>query len=101
MFTTNATAFPGWKHIVADADGRKDFSEIIALAKTCPAPQRLETGKIVGGFGHNQVFALADKVVEAVKSGAIKKFVVMSGCDGRQAGRDYYGDLRRLSHKTR
>lgn len=93
VFTTNATAFPGWKHIVADADGRKDFSEIIALAKTCPAPKRLETGKIVGGFGHNQVFALADKVVEAVKSGAIKKFVVMSGCDGRQAGRDYYGDF--------
>ena len=78
---------------MADADGRKDFSEIIALAKTCPAPQRIETGKIVGGFGHNQVFALADKVVEAVKSGAIKKFVVMSGCDGRQAGRDYYGDF--------
>ena len=93
VFTTNATGYPGWKHVPTGADGKKDFSEIIALAKTCPAPTSIEKGSIVGGFAHNQVFALADKVVDAVKSGAIKKFVVMSGCDGRQAGRDYYADF--------
>ena len=93
VFTTNATGYPGWKHVTTGADGKKDFSEIIALAKTCPAPTSIEKGCIVGGFAHNQVFALADKVVDAVKSGAIKKFVVMSGCDGRQAGRDYYADF--------
>ena len=93
VFTTNATGYPGWKHVTTGADGQKDFSEIIALAKTCPAPTSIEKGSIVGGFAHNQVFALADKVVDAVKSGAIKKFVVMSGCDGRQAGRDYYADF--------
>ena len=93
VFTTNATGYPGWKHVPTGADGQKDFSEIIALAKTCPAPTSIEKGSIVGGFAHNQVFALADKVVDAVKSGAIKKFVVMSGCDGRQAGRDYYADF--------
>ena len=93
VFTTNATGYPGWKHVTTGADGKKDFSEIIALAKTCPAPTSIENGSIVGGFAHNQVFALADKVVDAVKSGAIKKFVVMSGCDGRQAGRDYYADF--------
>ena len=87
MFTTNSTGFPGWKHIPADANGKKDFSEIIALAKTCQAPKEIETGKIVGGFAHEQVFALADKVVEAVKSGAIRKFVVMAGCDGRMKSR--------------
>ena len=93
VFTTNATGYPGWKHVPTGADGQKDFSEIIALAKTCPAPTSIEKGSIVGGFAHNQVFALADKVVDAVKSGAIKKFVVLSGCDGRQAGRDYYADF--------
>ena len=93
VFTTNATGYPGWKHVTTGADGKKDFSEIIALAKTCPAPTSIEKGSIVGGFAHNQVFALADKVVDAVKSGAIKKFVGMSGCDGRQAGRDYYADF--------
>ena len=93
VFTTNATGYPGWKHVTTGADGKKDFSEIIALAKTGPAPTSIEKGSIVGGFAHNQVFALADKVVDAVKSGAIKKFVVMSGCDGRQAGRDYYADF--------
>ena len=93
VFTTNATGYPGWKHVTTGTDGKKDFSEIIALAKTCPAPTSIEKGSIVGGFAHNQVFALADKVVDAVKSGAIKKFVVMSGCDGRQAGRDYYADF--------
>lgn len=93
VFTTNATGYPGWKHVPTTADGTKDFSEIITLAKTCAAPTSIERGTIVGGFAHNQVFALADKVVEAVKSGAIKKFVVMSGCDGRHAGRDYYADF--------
>ena len=72
VFTTNATGYPGWKHVTTGADGKKDFSEIIALAKTCPAPTSIEKGSIVGGFAHNQVFALADKVVDAVKSGAIK-----------------------------
>lgn len=90
VFTTNSTGYPGWKHIVADADGKKDFSEIIALAQTCLAPKEIETGTIVGGFAHEQVFALADKVVDAVKSGAIRKFIVMAGCDGRMKSRDYY-----------
>lgn len=93
VFTTNSTGFPGWKHIVADAEGKKDFSEIIAIAKTCEAPKEIETGKIIGGFAHAQVFALADKVVDAVKSGAIRKFVVMAGCDGRMKSRDYYTEF--------
>jgi hydroxylamine reductase len=93
VFTTNSTGFPGWKHIVADADGKKDFSEIIAMAKTCKAPQEIEHGTIVGGFAHAQVFALADKIVDAVKSGAIRKFVVMAGCDGRMRSRDYYTEF--------
>lgn len=74
-------------------DGSKDFSEVIEMAKTCQAPKEIEQGEIIGGFAHNQVFALADKVVEAVKSGAIQKFVVMGGCDGRHKERDYYGDF--------
>ena len=93
IFTTNAAGFPGCKHVPADATGKKDFSEIIALAKTLPAPQEIETGTIVGGFAHNQVLALADQVVEAVKSGAIKKFFVMAGCDGRMKDRDYYTEF--------
>lgn len=93
VFTTNSTGYPGWKHIAADADGRKDFTEIIEAALNCQPPRSIEKGSIVGGFGHNQVFALADKVVEAVKSGAIRKFVVMSGCDGRQRGRNYYTEF--------
>ena len=93
MYTTNAAGHPGCVHIEADKDGHKDFSAIIAQAKTCPPPQEIETGKIIGGFAHAQVFALADKVVEAVKSGAIKKFVVMGGCDGRQGARSYYTDF--------
>lgn len=93
VFTTNATGFPGWKHIVADENGHKDFSEVIEIAKTCKAPTAIEQGEIVGGFAHAQVFALADKVVEAVKSGAIRKFVVMSGCDGRMKSRDYYTEF--------
>ena len=84
IFTTGLVGYPGVKHIAdRKPGGQKDFSEIIALAKTCPAPTELEQGEIVGGFAHQQVFALADKVVEAVKSGAIKRFVVMAGCDGR------------------
>ena len=93
IFTTGATGYPGCKHIVADANGRKDFSELIALAKTLPAPEEIETGSIVGGFAHDQVLALADKVVDAVKSGAIKKFFVMAGCDGRMKNREYYTDF--------
>ena len=93
VFTTNATGFPGWKHITADPNGHKDFSEVIEIAKTCKAPTAIEQGEIIGGFAHAQVFALADKVVDAVKSGAIRKFVVMSGCDGRMKSRDYYRDF--------
>jgi hydroxylamine reductase len=93
IFTSNAVGYPGVKHIPTGADGKKDFSEIIELAKNCAAPTEIETGTIVGGFAHNQVMALADKVVDAVKSGAIKRFVVMAGCDGRQKGRSYYTDV--------
>jgi len=93
VFTTNATGFPGWKHITADTNGHKDFSEVIEIAKTCKAPTAIEQGEIIGGYAHAQVFALADKVVDAVKSGAIRKFVVMSGCDGRMKSRDYYRDF--------
>ncbi len=90
IYTTGSAGLPGAKHIVAGADGKKDFSAIIAHAKKCAAPTEIETGKIVGGFAHNQVLALADKVVDAVKSGAIRKFFVMAGCDGRMKDRDYY-----------
>ena len=90
IFTTGSSGFPGCKHIAADEGGKKDFSEIIAMAKTLPAPEQIEEGSIVGGFAHNQVLALADKVVEAVKSGAIRKFFVMAGCDGRMKSREYY-----------
>ncbi|MBI4858182.1 MAG: hydroxylamine reductase [Acetobacterium woodii] len=93
IFTTGASGHPGCTHIDADANGKKDFSQIIEMAKRLKAPTEIETGKIVGGFAHEQVFALADKVVDAVKSGAIKKFFVMAGCDGRMKSRDYYGDF--------
>jgi hydroxylamine reductase len=93
LYTTGATGFPGCKHIEGGIGDKKDFSEIIELAKTCPAPTEIESGEIIGGFAHEQVFALADQVVEAVKSGAIKKFVVMGGCDGRSKGRDYYTEF--------
>ena len=93
LFTTGAVGVDGCAHIDADENGHKDFSKVIELAKTCQAPEQLETGKIVGGFAHEQVFALADKVVDAVKSGAIKHFVVMAGCDGRQKSRQYYADF--------
>ena len=93
IFTTGSSGYPGCKHIVADADGKKNFSEVIELAKKCKAPIEIEKGSIIGGFAHNQVFQLADKVVEAVKSGAIKQFVVMGGCDGRMKSRSYYTDF--------
>ena len=93
IFTTGASGFAGCKHITADENGKKDFSEVIALAKTLPSPEEIETGTIVGGFAHNQVMALADKVVDAVKSGAIKKFFVMAGCDGRIKSREYYTEF--------
>ena len=94
LFTTGMVGYPGAKHIADRADGSaKDFSEIIALAKKCESPEEIETGKIVGGFAHHQVLALADKVVEAVKSGAIKRFVVMAGCDGRQKSRSYFTEV--------
>lgn len=93
MFTTGASGFPGCTHIEG-VDGQvKDFSEIIELAKTCKAPTEIEKGEIIGGFAHNQVFALADKIVDAVKTGAIKKFFVMAGCDGRAKSRNYYTDF--------
>jgi hydroxylamine reductase len=93
IFTTGSAGYPGCRHIVADANGNKDFSEMIALAKTLPVPEAIETGSIVGGFAHQQVLALADKVVEAVKSGAIRKFFVMAGCDGRMKSRSYYTEF--------
>ena len=93
LFTTGAAGYPGCKHIDGAYGETKDFSEIIELAKKCEAPEELETGTIVGGFAHEQVFALADKVVDAVKSGAIRKFVVMAGCDGRMKSREYYKEF--------
>ena len=94
IFTTGMTGYPGVKHIPDRKEGgTKDFSEIIELAKKCDPPVEIETGKIVGGFAHNQVLALADKVVDAVKSGAIKRFIVMAGCDGRQKTRSYYTEV--------
>lgn len=99
LYTTGATGFPGCKHIGGGIGEQKDFSEIIALAKTCPSPTQIEDGELVGGFAHAQVFALADKVVDAVKSGAIKKFVVMGGCDGRSKSRDYYTEFAKALPK--
>lgn len=94
IFTTGASGLDGAKHIPERKNGQqKDFSEIIEMAKTCLPPREIENGTIVGGFAHAQVMALADKVVEAVKSGAIKKFFVMAGCDGRMKGRNYYTDF--------
>lgn len=90
LYTTGAAGYPGCKHIPGEIGEQKDFSSLIAHAKKCASPTEIETGEIIGGFAHAQVFALADKVVEAVKSGAIKKFVVMGGCDGRSKSRDYY-----------
>lgn len=99
MFTTGAAGYPGCKHIDAPYGKTKDFSEIIELAKKCQAPTEIETGTITGGFAHEQVFELADSVVEAVKTGAIKKFVVMAGCDGRAKSREYYTEFAKALPK--
>lgn len=93
VYTTGAVGFAGCTHIPGKIGEEKDFSIIIEHAKKCDSPKEIETGKIIGGFAHNQVLALADKVVEAVKSGAVKKFVVMAGCDGRQKSRSYYTEF--------
>ena len=93
MYTTGAASYPGCIHIPGAIGEEKDFSAIIEQAKKCPAPEEIEHGEIVGGFAHAQVLALADKIVEAVKSGAIRKFVVMAGCDGRAKSRNYYTDF--------
>ncbi len=101
MYTTGAAGYPGCKHISGEVGEKKDFSAIITHAKQCSAPTEIETGKIVGGFAHAQVLALADQVVQAVKSGAIRKFVVMAGCDGRAKSRDYYTEFAKaLPHDT-
>ncbi len=99
LFTTGAAGYPGCKHIPGEIGEEKDFSEIIELAKKCPAPTEIEQGEIVGGFAHEQVFALADTVVDAVKSGAIRKFVVMAGCDGRAKSRSYYTEFAKALPK--
>jgi hydroxylamine reductase len=94
LFTTNVVNYVGAKHIADRAKGgAKDFSAVVEMAKKCAPPQQIESGKIVGGFAHNQVLALADKVIDAVKSGAIKRFVVMAGCDGRQKARSYFTEV--------
>ena len=93
LYTTGAAGWPGCVHIPGGIGEEKDFSALIAHAKRCTPPKELETGEIVGGFAHEQIFALADKVVQAVKSGAIQKFVVMAGCDGRAKSRNYYTDF--------
>jgi hydroxylamine reductase len=93
LFTTGSAGYPGCKHIEGNTGSEKNFTEIIELAKKCAPPTEIETGEIVGGFAHEQVFALADKVVDAVKSGAIKKFFVMAGCDGRAKSRNYYTEF--------
>ncbi|SMC95743.1 hydroxylamine reductase [Desulfocicer vacuolatum DSM 3385] len=94
IFTTGVVAYPGLIHVAEREDGKaKDFSKVIEVAKKCAPPTEIETGTIVGGFAHNQVMALADKVVDAVKSGAVKRFVVMAGCDGRQKGRGYFTEV--------
>lgn len=99
IYTTGAAGYPGCKHIPGEIGEPKDFTEIINHAKECPAPTEIETGSIIGGFAHEQVFKLADAVVEAVKTGAINKFVVMGGCDGRQRDRDYYEDFAKALPK--
>lgn len=99
LYTTGAAGYPGCRHIAGEIGEKKDFSEIIAKAKTCPPPTEIETGEIVGGFAHNQVIELADKIVDAVKEGVIKKFVVMAGCDGRASSRSYYTDFAKALPK--
>lgn len=99
LYTTGAAGYPGCKHIPGDVGQAKDFSALIAQAKTCQPPIELEQGEIVGGFAHAQVLALADEIVAAVKSGAIRKFVVMAGCDGRAKSRDYYTEFAKALPK--
>jgi hydroxylamine reductase len=99
VYTTGVVGYPGLKHIPEGPDGRKDFSEIIAHAKRCQPPVEIEKGEIIGGFAHHQVVQLADKVVEAVKSGAIKRFFVMAGCDGRMRNREYYTEFAKALPK--
>ncbi|MBR2086741.1 MAG: hydroxylamine reductase, partial [Oscillospiraceae bacterium] len=99
LWTTGAAGYPGCKHIDAPCGEVKDFSPIIEQAKSCPPPTEIETGSIIGGFAHEQVFAIADKIVDAVKSGAIRKFVVMAGCDGRAESRSYYEDFAKALPK--
>lgn len=99
LYTTGAAGYPGCTHIPGEIGEQKDFSKIIEHAKKCAAPNEIEIGEIIGGFAHAQVLALADKVVEAVKSGAIKKFVVMAGCDGRSKSRDYYTEFAKALPK--
>ena len=99
LYTTGAAGYPGCTHIPGEVGEQKDFSGIIEHAKNCAAPNEIETGEIIGGFAHAQVLALADQVVEAVKSGAIKKFVVMAGCDGRSKSRDYYTEFAKALPK--
>lgn len=99
IYTTGAAGFPGCKHIAGDIGEKKDFSPIIEHAKRCAPPVEIEQGEIIGGFAHAQVLALADKVVDAVKSGAIRKFVVMAGCDGRAKSREYYADFAKALPK--
>lgn len=99
MYTTGAAGYPGCTHITEDENGKKDFSAIIEHAKRCSAPAQIEEGEIIGGFAHAQALALADNVVDAVKSGAIKKFVVMAGCDGRAKSRSYYTDFAKALPK--
>ena len=93
VFTTNAAGYPGWKQIKINSDGTKDFSEVISIAKTCKSPTEIEKGEIIGGFAHNQVLSLADKVVENIKNGSIRRFIVMAGCDGRMKNRNYYTEF--------
>jgi len=100
LFTTGVVGYPEAKHIPDRPEGgTKYFSEVIEVAKKCAPPVEIETGKIVGGFAHNQVLALADKVVEAVKSGAIKRFIVMAGCDGRHKSREYFTEVAKALPK--
>ena len=93
IFTSNSTGYPGCRHLESDVNGKKDYSEVIALARQCKAPEQIEEGQIIGGFAHHQVLQLADKVIEAVKTGAIRKFIVMAGCDGRMKSREYYTEF--------
>jgi hydroxylamine reductase len=99
LWTTGAAGYPGARHVESDENGHKDFTPLIGQAKTCRAPEKLEDGTITGGFAHAQTLALADKIVAAVKSGAIRKFVVMAGCDGRMKSRAYYTEFAKALPK--